>query len=131
MRVPPTGMLFHALTLANPNFRAENLSRAFDLECEAAALTHGHLSEFLTSGVMGTLVFELLDGTDLSFDIERVTPLLTSHERHEEALAWLQQALALLSSNAALECYLPTGSRLDRRGGLGDRCLSCLEGPRP
>lgn len=103
MRVAPIGMLFHALTLANPNTRSENLSRAFDLACEAAAITHGHPTGFLTAGVMASLVFELLDGTDLFSAIEQVTPLLMAREKHEETLASLRQAQALFSSDAAPE----------------------------
>lgn len=95
MRVAPIGMLFHALTLNNPSARSENLQRAFDLGCDAAALTHGHPTGFLTAGVMAALVFELLDGADLTIAIERVIPLLAKRDRHEETLDALLRAQAL------------------------------------
>lgn len=86
MRVAPIGMLFHALTIKNPASRSENLQRAFDLGCDAAAITHGHPTGFLTAGVMAALVFELLDGADLAGAIERAIPLLMKRDRHEETL---------------------------------------------
>lgn len=101
MCVAPIGMLFHALTQSSPSLRSENLQRAFDLGCDAAALTHGDPTGFLTAGVMAALMFELLDGTDLISTIDRVMPLLTRKERHEETLAALQQAQTLNASNAA------------------------------
>jgi ADP-ribosylglycohydrolase len=74
MRVAPIGMLFHALSTSNPDARVENLQRAFDLGCDAAALTHGHPTGFLAAGVMAALVFELLDGAELLSAIERAIP---------------------------------------------------------
>ncbi len=99
MRVAPIGLLFHALTLGSPDVRSEHLSRAFDLGCDAAALTHGHPTGFLTAGVMAALVFELLDGTDLMTAIESVIPLLTKKERHEETLTALRKAQSLKASD--------------------------------
>lgn len=101
MRVAPIGMLFHALTQSSPSLRSENLQRAFDLGCDAAALTHGHPTGSLTAGVMAALMFELLDGADLPAAIDRVMPLLRRKERHEETLAALKQAQTLHASNAA------------------------------
>ncbi len=92
MRVAPIGMLFHGLTQTNPSDRSENRQRAFDLGCDAAALTHGHPTGSLTAGVMAALVFELLDGSDLPVAIDRIMPMLTRRVRHEETLAALQQA---------------------------------------
>lgn len=101
MRVAPIGMLFHALTLGNPDVRSEKLSRAFDLGSDAAGLTHGHPTGFLTAGVMAALVFELLDGADLMTAIESVIPLLTQKSRHEETLTALRKAQSLQASDTA------------------------------
>ncbi|MBL8401783.1 ADP-ribosylglycohydrolase family protein [Accumulibacter sp.] len=101
MRVAPIGMLFHALTQSSPSVRSEDLARTFDLGCDAAALTHGHPTGFLTAGVMAALVFELLDGSDLAAAIDRVTPLLTCKDRYEETRVALQQALSLHASDTA------------------------------
>lgn len=101
MRVAPIGMLYHALTHSSPSLRSENLARAFELGCDAAALTHGHPTGFLTAGVMAALVFELLDGSPLAAAIDRVTPLLMSKDRHEETRVALEQAQSLHASDMA------------------------------
>jgi ADP-ribosylglycohydrolase len=95
MRVAPIGMLFHALTLENPTSRSENFHRAFELGCDAAALTHGHNTGFLTAGVMAALVFKLLDEVDLSSAIAQVIPMLTKRDQHEETLDAIQRAQSL------------------------------------
>lgn len=99
MRVAPIGMLFHALTLTSPKARPEHYQRSFALGCEAAALTHGHPTGYLTAGVMAALVFDLLDGIDLGSAIGRVLPLLKAKERHEETLAAIEAAQRLNGTN--------------------------------
>lgn len=95
MRVAPIGMLFHALTLTCPNASSEHFHRSFALGCDAAALTHGHPTGYLTAGVMAALVFDLLDGIDLRSAINRVLPLLKARGRHEETLVAIEAALRL------------------------------------
>lgn len=99
MRVAPIGMFFHALTQFTPDSRSENWCRAFELGCDAAALTHGHPTGFLTAGVMAALVFDLLDGADLSSAIDRVIPLLKARERHDETLEAIEKAQRLYHSD--------------------------------
>lgn len=106
MRVAPIGMLYHALTGDDPERRSEGLSRAFALGCDAAALTHGHPTGYLTAGVMAALVFELLDGSGLVPAIERVMPLLTRREHHEETRAALERALDLQASDTPPEAAI-------------------------
>lgn len=99
MRVAPIGMLFHALSRGRPETRGEQMTRAFELACDAAALTHGHPTGFLTAGAMAALVFELLDDVSLPAAIERVMPHLKARERHEETVAALHAAVALAASD--------------------------------
>lgn len=99
MRVAPIGMLSHSLTLGRPSFRSSQFQRAFDLGCDAAAITHGHPTGFLTAGVMSALVFELLDGADLSSALDQVTHLLIQRDWHEETLNALQRAQSLYEAN--------------------------------
>ena len=99
MRVAPIGMLFHALTLSCPKARAEHYQRSFALGCEAAALTHGHPTGYLTAGVMAALVFDLLDGVDLASAVNRVVPLLKTKKQHEDALAAIEAAQRLLAGD--------------------------------
>ena len=99
MRVAPIGMLFHALTLTCPEARSEHHQQSFDLGCEAAALTHGHPTGYLTAGVMAALVFDLLDGIDLTSAINRVVPLLKAREHHEETLAAIEASQRLVAAD--------------------------------
>jgi ADP-ribosylglycohydrolase len=101
MRVAPIGMMFHALSISNPGSRAANVERAFNMGCDAAALTHGHPTGFLAAGVMAALVFELLDGTELQNAIDRVISLLKARPSHEETLLALEGARRLHSSSAS------------------------------
>lgn len=101
MRVAPIGMLFHALTGNHPDAQSGNRNSAFNLGCEAAALTHGHPTGFLAAGVMAALVYEMLGDTDLTTAIELVIPLLMQKERHEETLAALRKAQSLQESDTA------------------------------
>lgn len=101
MRIAPIGMIFHALTQSNPDARSENFQHAFDLGCDAAALTHGHPTGFLAAGVMAALVFDLLDGSDLLSAIDHAIPLLKARQFHEETLAALEKARSLYFSGAA------------------------------
>ena len=99
MRVAPIGMLFHALTLTCPNAKSKHYQRSFALGCEAAALTHGHPTGYLTAGVMAALVFDLLNGIDLRSAIGRVVPLLKTRESHEETLVAIEAAQRLHGTN--------------------------------
>ena len=101
MRVAPVGMFFHALTQSNSKACAENYQRAFDVACEAAALTHGHPTGQLTAGVMTTLVFDLLDGSDLDAAIARSMSILAKRTAHEETLVALELAQRLHQSDTS------------------------------
>lgn len=101
MRVAPIGMLFHALAQADPALRSAHFKQAFELGCEAAALTHGHPTGFLTAGVMAALIFELLDGHPLPSAIEAVRPLLEARPDHAETLEAIRHAQSLHTSNLA------------------------------
>lgn len=101
MRVAPIGMMLHGLSISDPDSRDRHFQQAFELASDAAALTHGHPTGFLTAGVMSALVFELLDGADLPTAIDRAIPLLKAWKRHEETLAALEGARAGAFSNKA------------------------------
>ncbi len=94
-RVAPIGMMLHALSAANPDARGRHFQDAFDLACDAAALTHGHPTGFLAAGVMAAIVFELLDGTDLLSAIDNAILVLKDRPGHEETLAAIVSARSL------------------------------------
>ena len=101
MRVAPIGMFFYGLTVADPSSKAGNYHQSFTMACDAAALTHGHPTGFLTAGVMAAIVFDMLDGSDLPLAIERAVAVLKTHESHEETLLAIELALRLHGCDTA------------------------------
>ena len=106
MRIAPIGMFFQALGGSNPGAGSENFQRAFDLGCDAAALTHGHPTGYLAAGVMAALIFDLLGGADLLNAIDHVLPLLKARQSHEETLAALDKVRHLYLSDMASDCAI-------------------------
>jgi len=98
MRTAPIGLL--ALTGADDIFR---------IGSEAAALTHGHPSGYLSAGTVAALVRVLIDGTSLSTRpgtysdssaIDQCCCILQTYPNHEETLAAMQKAVQLASKKA-------------------------------
>lgn len=99
MRVAPVGMLFASLTRDAPRAQAAFLNEAFDLACQAAAITHGHRTGQLASGAFAVIVMQLLLGAQLPVAIEGALPLLTAKEGHEETTAAIHEACRLAAEH--------------------------------
>ena len=93
MRTAPIGLLTSA-----------DAEAVFRLAAEAAALTHGHPSGYLSAGMVAAVVRVLMDGTLLtarpgtysdSGAIDRCCSILNSYPGHEETLAAVQKAIQL------------------------------------
>jgi ADP-ribosylglycohydrolase len=108
MRVAPIGMLYAALGEREP----DRYERAFDLACDAAALTHGHPTGFLTAGVMAVLVLALLEGEQLESAVALAMPMLRAREKHEETLAAVELAQGL-----AQDVTVPVDKAITELGG--------------
>ena len=96
MRVAPVGLLCWHFDAGNP------LKQAFELGCDLAALTHGHLSGILPAGAFAALVLLLLNGLDLRTALGRVKPVLRSRKGHRETLAAIEKA-EVLSATPTLD----------------------------
>ena len=90
MRVAPIG-------LTGP---AGDAGEAFRLAAEAAALTHGHPSGYLSAGVVASIVRLLADGVRLGAAIEQSCGHLVAYPGHEETLAAVNGAVALASGGS-------------------------------
>ena len=99
MRVAPIG-------LVGP---AGESDAVFRLAAEAAALTHGHPSGYLSAGMVAALVRLLIDGVHLepttggqheSGAIQDCCWILTSYQGHEETLTAVNRALAVAAEKA-------------------------------
>jgi len=98
MRVAPVGLC----TLVDP----------FEVGCEVAALTHGHVTGYVSSGAMAFLVHRLVDGLELHPACEELLDLLREHNGHEETLAALRAALDLVDRGAGA----PSAERMETLG---------------
>jgi ADP-ribosyl-[dinitrogen reductase] hydrolase len=85
MRVAPIGLFANHL----------NSELTFRLGAEAAALTHGHSSGYLSAGVMASMVRSLALGADIKTAIEESCALLKQYTGHEETIRAVHQAVQL------------------------------------
>lgn len=103
MRVAPVGMFYLALNQKNNTAKTSNYKQAFDMACDAAALTHGHPTGILSAGVMAALVFDLLDKHSLNISIDRALTLLMEYPDHQETLAAVEKARQLAETSMTAE----------------------------
>ena len=82
MRVAPIGLV--------KQFAPE---KAFRLAAEVAALTHGHVSGYLSAGTMAATLRQLMDVTDIHDAIERSLAILATYAGHEETTTAVRNAL--------------------------------------
>jgi ADP-ribosylglycohydrolase/protein-tyrosine phosphatase len=85
MRVAPIGLF-------PKRFNAED---AFRLAAQAAALTHGHPSGYLSAGMVAAIVRYLIAGESLEPAVERSRKILTRWKEHEETLNVITKSLEL------------------------------------
>ena len=85
MRVAPVGLV------------AGDDEAAFDMGCEAAAITHGHPSGYYSAGCFASIVQQVVAGRSLQDAIDRTLAILSSGGRrgYGECSAAIQQARAL------------------------------------
>ncbi len=82
MRAAPAGLV-----------SAGNPDRAFHLGCEAAAITHGHPTGYLSAGAFAEIVDRLAAGVSVSTAIEAGRERLRREPEAEETLAAIDAAL--------------------------------------
>lgn len=93
MRVAPVGM-FVAGGLQDGARGRANVD-AFELGVELAALTHGHPTGQLASGLFADIVAKILLGTSLRDAIDQGLVQLRTHPEHEETSAIVERACGL------------------------------------
>lgn len=97
MRVAPIGMYFATLSGSNAQGQDQAMREAFELACQAAAITHGHITGQLASGTLAAVVMRLLMGEPLPQAIDAALNPLKSQPGHEETLRAIQKARQLAS----------------------------------
>jgi ADP-ribosylglycohydrolase len=102
MRVAPCGLF--------PPF-APTPEAAFRLGCDAAALTHGHVTGILPSGHFAATIALLREGAELAQALDGADALLAQQDGAAETVAALAAARALAARGR------PTPEALERLGG--------------
>lgn len=112
MRVAPIGLL------------ARDAEWAFNLACEAAAITHGHPSGYFSAGCLAAIIAYVMEGHSLEEAIESTLGLLEREEntRHEECARAIRQALSLWRDRESI----PSPEVIERMGGgwVGEEALA-------
>jgi ADP-ribosyl-[dinitrogen reductase] hydrolase len=110
MRTAPIGFL----TLAPA-------SEVFRLAAEAAALTHGHPSGYLSAGMAAALVRAAMDGASLSDAIDPCCRILETWPNHGETLAAVRGAVRMAADAPASHA-----AAVERLGGgwVGEEALA-------
>jgi ADP-ribosylglycohydrolase len=96
MRVAPIGLFFH-----------DDPARAFQVGAEAAAITHGHPTGYLTAGAFAAIIAELVSGKELSEGVETALWLLRDYRQHEETSRALERAVGFARSTERAEEVIP------------------------
>jgi ADP-ribosylglycohydrolase len=68
---------------------------AFDLGCDAAALTHGYPAAWLAAGAFADIIAQVVKGRDLRFATEKTLARCQAHHQGEEVAAALERAIDL------------------------------------
>lgn len=80
MRIAPAGLFLKK-------------EKVFDTACQLAAITHGHPTGYLASGVQAQIIHEIISGRELSDGVEEAKRILLGYERHEETLHAVDRAI--------------------------------------
>ena len=82
MRVAPVGLFVASGT--QPGEKGNSNQGAFELGCQAAAITHGHPTGQLASGLVAEIIAQLLQGASLPEAIAHGMDMLRQYPDHEE-----------------------------------------------
>lgn len=87
-----------------PNiFFVESMEEAFKNSIDQAAMTHGHVSGFLSAGFYSALGYGLLNDMPVDEVMKKAKIILRSYNGHEEVLSYVKKAEELLKNNINLK----------------------------
>ena len=87
MRIAPVGLFYDP-------------ARAFEVGCEAAAITHGHPTGYLAAGCQAAVISGLADGTPLPEAIDHALTITRSRSKSGETVDAVEKALDAWRSGA-------------------------------
>lgn len=92
MRIAPVGLFLH-----------KDVKYAFKVGCEAAAITHGNPTGYLSAGVLAAIIAELINGKSLIESTKAAVKILKKYPNHEETLNMIELAIELSNSDDKAE----------------------------
>ncbi|MFF0631849.1 ADP-ribosylglycohydrolase family protein [Nocardia sp. NPDC004151] len=103
-----------------------SLEHAFELACDAAALTHGNPSGWLPAGTFAATVYGLGRGLDVRTAVEQARAQLVRNRNHEETSEALDAAVRLADTVAFRGRPMPAPGLLERLGSgvIGSEALA-------
>ena len=101
--------------------KAWSPQEAFDMGCRIAAMTHGHLSGYLSAGALSCLICHLIDGKHIREALTETLLLLEKSNGGEETLDALQKAIDLSKSK---DTNFIKGIRQLGEGWTGEEALA-------
>ncbi|GAO29934.1 ADP-ribosylglycohydrolase family protein [Geofilum rubicundum] len=114
MRVAPVGLLFMG-----------EAEEAFRIACETSAITHGHVTGYLSAGVLAAIISELAVGKRLTEGVAKAKEILKRWEGHGETLRAIEKAEDLFVKMRGNRDRV-TGETLELLGGgwIAEEALS-------
>jgi ADP-ribosylglycohydrolase len=107
MRTAPIGLAFPP-------------TKAFQIGMEAAALTHGHPSGYLSAGFLSGTIAYILDGTPLADSMQQNCVQLKTYQGHGETLEKINQATELAASKTSVDVAVESIGQ----GWVGEEALA-------
>ena len=83
MRIAPVGLFY------------KDADKAFMIGCKCAAITHGHPSGYLASGVMASIISMIISGDSLQDAVAASIRILKTQKNHEESLRAIEYAVEM------------------------------------
>jgi ADP-ribosylglycohydrolase len=114
MRVAPIGLVCWRLK------ESFNVEECFNLASDAAQLTHGHPTGYLSAGAFAAIVYQLLEGQTLVEATQYVLQMLEGKRDSEETMEALKQALVLSKT----ELDIPLAIKTMGEGWIAEEALA-------
>jgi ADP-ribosylglycohydrolase len=94
----------------------------FSFACDAAAITHGHPSGYLSAGFLASMIADIAKGEDLPGSIEHAKNILKTKEGNEECLDAVEKAVKL-ATDVNILVSAETVEKIGR-GWVGEEALA-------
>mgnify|MGYP001364678826 CR=1 FL=1 len=107
MRMAPVGLMLEK-------------HQAFEIGCEAAAITHGHPSGYLSAGMLAYIISAMIEGLDLRDAVLAAMEEVKRYPDHQECLLAVQRAVDLADEgNPSVQAVSQLGE-----GWVGEEALA-------